>query len=50
MHIARWESKSGKHWVNLAEIAKCDVVCMNCHIIRTSERRKEVMPHESSDE
>ena len=27
----------------LEEIAKCDVVCMNCHIIRTSERRKEVM-------
>ena len=23
----------------LAEIAKCDVVCMNCHVIRTSERR-----------
>lgn len=28
----------------LDEIAKCDVVCMNCHTIRTSERRKEVMP------
>jgi hypothetical protein len=27
----------------LEEIAKCDVVCMNCHVIRTSERRKEVM-------
>jgi hypothetical protein len=23
----------------LAEIAKCDVVCANCHAIRTHERR-----------
>lgn len=25
------------------EIAKCDVVCANCHAIRTAERRIEVM-------
>ena len=27
----------------LDEIVKCEVVCAICHIIRTSERRKEVM-------
>lgn len=26
------------------EIAKCEVLCFPCHITRTSERRKEVMP------
>jgi hypothetical protein len=25
----------------LAEIAKCDIVCANCHMIRTDERRTE---------
>jgi hypothetical protein len=28
----------------LEEIEKCQVVCSNCHRIRTAERRKEVMP------
>lgn len=35
--------KAGKQlgWEALMkEIAKCDVVCMNCHVIRTSERRR----------
>jgi hypothetical protein len=34
--------KSGQHfgWVALqAEIEKCDVVCANCHAIRTFERK-----------
>ena len=25
-----------------AEIAKCDVVCRNCHAVRTAERRQRV--------
>lgn len=25
----------------LAEVAKCDLVCANCHAVRTHERRKE---------
>jgi hypothetical protein len=27
------------------EVAKCDVVCANCHRIRTFNRRREVMPN-----
>lgn len=34
MYLRSWESI-------LAEIAKCDLVCANCHRIRTEERRLE---------
>jgi hypothetical protein len=31
---------SGKNWdMILAEIAKCDLVCANCHVMRTISRR-----------
>lgn len=33
-------SKTSMAWERMeAEIAKCDVVCANCHAIRTAERR-----------
>lgn len=43
--------KSGKQfgWQALQdEVAKCDVVCANCHRVRTVERRREVMSSDTS--
>lgn len=40
---------SAIHWLDLknikAEIAKCDLVCANCHKLRTFRRLQETKPH-----
>ena len=41
MAVSRMRNKSN-HDAIVAEIAKCDVVCANCHRDRTHERRKSV--------
>lgn len=37
-HISKLVSNAGMDKI-LAEIEKCDVVCANCHRVRTAERR-----------
>lgn len=38
-NIASMVLKKGKAWL-LAEVAKCDVVCANCHAERTHQRER----------
>jgi hypothetical protein len=41
-NIAALVSRNAKWETILAEIEKCEVVCSNCHRIRTVERRRGV--------
>jgi hypothetical protein len=43
-NIARMVNSFASRRAVRAEIAKCDIVCANCHRIRTQQRRKAVPP------
>jgi hypothetical protein len=45
-HVAKLYS--GRRDVVLAEIAKCELVCANCHAVRTFERRRPLPGSEPS--
>lgn len=41
--VSRFASAGGTMAAFLAEVAKCDLVCANCHAIRTERRRLEAI-------
>jgi hypothetical protein len=43
-HIAMFNARKCTREKLLAEIAKCDLVCANCHAIRTQRRGRRAEP------
>jgi hypothetical protein len=40
---------SGAYQMLIVEMAKCDIVCANCHAIRTHNRRHNIVPEPIED-